>query len=101
MITRVEPSDFSNAATVQVESDAGNPWLALDEIETWAAEYGFVRTSEYHPRQVLVAGRRRFRGICYRMTEEEHAALELAHEHMIARGQAVTNALPLPEGDRR
>ena len=86
MITRIDPPDHGNASTVQIDSDAGNPWLAIDEIETWAAENGFVRTSEYHPRPVLIDGHRRYRGICYRISDEERAALELAHRQMTERG---------------
>jgi hypothetical protein len=71
MITRIDPADFKNASTVQLDSDAGNPWLALDEIEEWASANGFVRTAVFHPRQVLIDGRRRFRGICYRLLAEE------------------------------
>lgn len=94
MITRIDPEDVTNVSTVQIESDAGNPWLALDEIETWAAENGFVRTSEYHPRQVLVEGKRRFRGVCYRISEEERAAMELAQRQMIDRGNALRGIVP-------
>lgn len=86
VITRIDPADFSHASTVQVESDVGNPWLALDEIEDWAAGHGFVRTSEYHPRQVLVDGQRRFRTVCYRMSDEELEAIEDAQRRMTERG---------------
>lgn len=102
MIKRIDPADFANVSTVQVDSDVGNPWLAIDEIENWAADHGFVRTSEYHPRQVLVEGRRRFRGICYRMTDEERAAIEQSHRQMIERGDALTpGARPAPEAAGR
>jgi hypothetical protein len=86
MITRVDPPDFDNASTLQIDSDECDPWLAIDEIENWAAMKGFVRTSEYQPRQVLVEGRRRFRAICYRVSDEERAAVELAQRQMIERG---------------
>ncbi len=98
MITQIDPDKFANASTVQIESNAANPWLALDEIEEWAAAHGFVRTSEYHPRTVLVNGERRFRGICYRVTEEERAASEQAHQDMIARGDALRHAGGAREG---
>lgn len=97
MITRTDPDDFANASTVQVESDAGNHWLALSEIEEWAAAHGFVRTSEYHPRPVLVEGRRRFRGICFRLTEEDRAAVEQAHRQMIERGDDLRRVARAPE----
>lgn len=86
VITRIDPPDYDHASTVQVDSDVGNAWLALDEIEGWAAEKGFVRTSEYQPRQVLVDGQRRFRAICYRISDEERAAMELSQQQMIERG---------------
>src|SRR2546425_680292 len=57
-ITLIDPPDFRNASTVQVDSDADDPWLAVDEIESWAEKNEFVRTAEYHPRQVLIDGRR-------------------------------------------
>jgi hypothetical protein len=98
MITRIDPDNFASASTVQIESNAGNPWLALEEIEEWAAAHGFVRTSEYHPRAVLVNGERRFRGICYRVTEEERAAIEQAHQDMIVRGDALRHIGVAQEG---
>jgi len=94
MITQIDPKDFSTASTVQVDSDAGNPWLALDEIETWAAQNGFVRTSEYHARQVLVSGRRLYRAVCYRISDEERAALEQAQSQMSKRAEALRGILP-------
>lgn len=98
MITRVDPPQFADAATVQLDSDAPNAWLALDEIEAWAAAHGFVRTSEYQPRQVLVGGERRFRGICYRITEEERAAIEESHRRMIDRGDALARPVAAASG---
>ena len=94
MISRIDPPEFKNASTVQVDSTADDPWQAIDEIEEWAAAQGLVRTSEFHPRQVLIEGKRRFRAICYRISEEERAALELAHHQMIERGNALKGILP-------
>jgi hypothetical protein len=88
-ITRTDPEDFRNATTVQVESNARDNFTAIDEVERWAADNGFVRTSEYSLRQVLVGGQRRFRGICYRVTAEERAAQEHAQRQMIDRGDAL------------
>jgi len=96
MITKIDPPDFDKASTVQIDSDAGNPWLAVDEIENWAAHRGFVRTSEYHPRQVLVEGHRRFRAICYRISDEERAAMELAHRQMTERGDRLRGLVHHP-----
>lgn len=89
MITRIDPADYVQASTVQVESDAASPWTALEEIEDWAAANGFVRTSEYQPRQVLAAGGRRFVGICYRLSAGEAAALEASQQRMVERGEAL------------
>jgi hypothetical protein len=86
MITKIDPPDFGNSSTVQVDSDADNPWLAMEEIESWAIEKGFVLTSEFHPRAILIDGHRRFRAICYRISDEERAAMEFAHRQMIERG---------------
>jgi hypothetical protein len=96
MITKIDPPNFDAASSVQIDSDAGNPWLAIDEIETWAADHGFVRTSEYHPRVVLIDGRRRFRATCYRMSEEEVSAIEQAQQRMIDRGDAFRRAIAPP-----
>jgi hypothetical protein len=47
------------------------------EIEDWAAEHGFLRTSEYYLRRVRRRdGKRVFRGFCYRMTPEERENAE-------------------------
>jgi hypothetical protein len=89
MITRIDPKEFANASTVQLDSDAGNPWLAISEIEDWARQNGFVRTSEYQPRMVLIEGLRRYRCICYRISPEEREALEQSHQKMIDRGEAL------------
>lgn len=100
MITKIDPPDYGNASTVQIDSDSGNHWLATTEIEEWAAAHGFVRTSEYHLRQVLVDGRRRFRGVCYRITDEERRAAEDAQRQMIARGDALRDALQGQSGGK-
>ena len=86
MITRIDPPDYAPASVIQVDSDAGNPWLAMEEIESWAIEKGFVLTSEFHPRAILIDGHRRYRAICYRISDEERAAMEFAHRQMIERG---------------
>jgi len=73
-IVRVDPSDYQNANTVQVDSDAADNARAINEIGDWAAEHGFVRTNEYWLRQVPRDGKPIFRGICYRFSEEEREA---------------------------
>jgi hypothetical protein len=94
MITRVDPPDFRTVSSVQVDSNADNPWVAIEEIESWAAENGFVRTSEYHPRHVLIDGGRQFRSVCYPVSDEERAAIELAHRQMSERAEALRGVLP-------
>jgi hypothetical protein len=94
MITQVDPPDFQRSSTVQVDSDAGNLWLAIEDIEDWASQHGFVRTGEYHLRQVLIDGRHRFRGVCYRISEEERAAIEATQREMADRGDGLRGVLP-------
>lgn len=76
-IVRIDPEDFEKVNTVQVFTDAGDNRDAVLEIEAWAAQHGFVRTSEYWLGQmILETGRRVFRGVCYRMTPELTESLE-------------------------
>src|SRR5688500_16219300 len=93
-ITLIDPPDFQNASTVQIDSDAEDAWLAVEAIENWAAQNEFVSIGEFHPRQVLVDGRRRFRGICYRISDEERAAMESAQRQMAERGDRLRGAVP-------
>jgi hypothetical protein len=74
MIVKVDPPDAEHANIVQVDSDARDNMAAMREIEDWAEERGFVRTNEYWLRRVLVNGKTRFRGICYRLVDEELAS---------------------------
>lgn len=94
MIERIDPPNFQHASTVQVDSNADNMWSAIDEIENWATENGFVRTSEYAPRQILIGGHKHFRAICYRLSAEERAASELAHQQMTQRGDVLRETMP-------
>ena len=95
MITRIDPEQYQRATTVQVESDAPTNVRAVEEVEDWAAANGFVRTSEFAMRRALVGGELRFRGICFRLTDEELAAAHHMQQRMIERGealQAITDA---------
>lgn len=77
MIRKIDPADWKDAATVQIESDASENIVALREIEQWASEHGFARTTEYWLRQAITADNVRvFRGICYRITPDERRAAE-------------------------
>jgi len=71
-IVKTDPEDWRKANSVQVDSDAPDNAAAILEIEDWAAENGFARVHEYWLRQIHGEnGSRAFRGICYRLTEEE------------------------------
>ncbi|MEE9293543.1 MAG: hypothetical protein V3W34_01060 [Phycisphaerae bacterium] len=74
-IMDVDPQVTSDVNIVQVDSDAPDNRDAILEIEQWASEKGFVRTNEYWLRQIVKNGRRLFRGICYRISNEEQTAM--------------------------
>lgn len=101
MITKIDPADFDRTSTVQVDSDAANPFDAVDEIQRWATEHGFVRTNEYHPRQVLINGQRHFRSVCFRLSAEEIEAIEMAQRHMVERGEHLRGMVPKMAGAAR
>ena len=73
-IVGVDPTEYQNANTVQVDSDAADNARAINEIDDWATEHGFVRTNEYWLRKAIRGGKRIFRGICYRFSDEERAS---------------------------
>ncbi len=81
-IVRVDPENWESANVVQVDSDARDNRQALLEVEAWAAEHGFVRTDEYWLRQIIRNDHWHFRGICYRLNEDERAA-QKAHARRI------------------
>lgn len=75
-IRKTDPEPIGAANAVQVDSDATTNELAIRDIDAWAAENGFLRTNEYWLRVVIRDGRRHFRGVCYRMTDDERLAME-------------------------
>jgi len=76
-IQKVDPADWRNASTVQVDSDAADNLEALKEIGRWAWENGFAPTTEYWLRQAITnEGKRLFRGICFRISPEERRATD-------------------------
>ena len=95
MIVKIDPAEYDSSSTVQLDSDAGNQWLAIGEIEDWASSHGFVRTSELNLRQVLVGGKRRFRTVCYRISEEELKAAEDAQARVVMRGDLLRGKVPI------
>ncbi len=77
-IVKIDPEHWQKANSVQVDSDAADNAKAILEIEDWAAENGFARIHEYWLRQIRPKdGRPVFRGICYRLTEEETASSDV------------------------
>lgn len=99
MISKVDPSTFDSASTVQIDCDAANQWLAMDEIEDWAAAHGFVRTGEFPLRQVLLDGKRYFRAIGYRMSDEERIAIEMSHDEMVRRAEGLRGRVAIRSGN--
>ena len=90
-IVKIDPAEWQNASVVQVESDAVNNIDALKEIENWAYQNGFARTTEYWLRHVRRDGQLIFRGICYRVDEEDRASQKEAHERV----EANVNKMPV------
>jgi hypothetical protein len=77
MITRIDPQDWEHANVVQLDSDARDNMQAMREIEDWAFDHGFARTTEYHLRAAITDDNLRvFRGICYRLTRDERRAID-------------------------
>lgn len=72
-IVKTDPSETGSTNVVQLDSDAESNREAIHEIEEWASQNGFARVNEAWLRQVRRNGKRYFRGICYRLTEEEVA----------------------------
>ncbi len=83
-IVNIDPAEWQNASVVQIESDAPNNIDALKEIENWAYQNGFARTTEYWLRHVRRNGKLIFRGICYRVDEEDRDSQREAQERIEA-----------------
>ena len=77
-IVKVDPEDWVTSNTVQLDSDAPSNREAILEIDEWAAEHGFARVNEHWLRRILRGGRQFFRGVCYRLTEEEQQSSSAA-----------------------
>lgn len=70
-IVATDPPDWGKFNVVLVDSDARDNKQALVEIDDWAYEHGFARTTEAWLQRIRKKdGTRVFRGICYRLTEE-------------------------------
>jgi hypothetical protein len=72
-IVNTDPLEWDRVNTLQVDSDAQDNASAIAEINRWAAERGFARTNEYWLRRVRTNNGMIFRGICYRVTDDERA----------------------------
>jgi hypothetical protein len=68
---------------VQVDSDAAENIAAIGDIENWCEQHGFARVNQYWLRTIVRPdGKRVFRGVCYRLTDEERQSAEAANrEH--------------------
>lgn len=97
MIVQTDPLALDGVNTVQVDSDATDNATAIAEIDAWAAQNGFARTDEYWLKQVIRNGRRIFRGICYRITEEVRASAAATLQQIAE--TAARNPLPAPAED--
>lgn len=71
MVVSWDPKTLEGANVVQVDSDASDNTQAIREIDDWAEQQGFVRSSEYWLRPLLREGKKLFRGVCYRISNEE------------------------------
>lgn len=82
----VDPPNWKemNLNTVQVDSGAGDNVEAIREIDEWAYENGFARTTEYWLRRIRREdGSFVFRGFCYRVTQEVEQSKREAHERLV------------------
>ncbi len=80
-IIDINPSNWgepqASIDVVQIDAEAASNRDAVGDIEDWAAEHGFARVNEYFLRRIRRKdGRIVFRGVCYRLTEEERRSSE-------------------------
>jgi hypothetical protein len=91
-IIRSDPENFDLANVVQVDSDAPENIQAIHEIDEWASQHGFARVNDYWLRRIITSsGKRVFRGVCYRITEEEKKSIDAA----IREDEATMSSLPV------
>lgn len=96
-IVRVDPAEWQNVNVLQLDSDASNNQAAMLEMEQWAYENGFARTNEYWLRRIRRDGQTVFRGICYRVEEEERATQRAILQETEARAMRIEAALSSAE----
>lgn len=70
MVVQTQPEETDDAPVVMVSSDASDNISAIHEIDQWARDHGFVRSSEYHlGRRQTAEGKMLFASPCYRLDE--------------------------------
>jgi hypothetical protein len=77
-IVSIDPADWGTSNTIQLDSDAPGNREAIIEMDEWAAENGFARINEQWLRRIQRGGRQLYRGVCYRLTEEEQQSSSVA-----------------------
>jgi hypothetical protein len=81
MIIYTNPKEIATeTATVLVYSDAVSNIDAIKEIDAWARERGFVRTREGHLNVALRGGKQVYKGVCFRLEEEDVEAAKVSIE---------------------
>jgi hypothetical protein len=90
-ILGTDPPDYEHSNVVLIESSAPTNREALLEIEDWAAQHGFVRTTESFLRQVIRRdGIRAYRSTCYRLDDQERAAIADRQQEILDRSSRMT-----------
>ena len=97
-IVRIDPAEWQNANVLQLDSNAPTNQAAMLEMDQWAYENGFARTNEYWLRRIRRDNQMIFRGICYRVEEEEHATQMATLQESETRAMRIEVALRGAEG---
>ena len=97
-IVKIDPADWQHANVLQIDSDAPNNLEAVKEIESWSYQNGFARTPEYWLRRARRNGQMLFRGICFRVAEDELEVLVERQQQVEARAIRMEAALRGVEG---
>jgi hypothetical protein len=86
MIEVYEPSDWRDAESIQVDSDAPDNMSAILEIDDWAAANDFVRESSYWLRPIHRKrdGKRVFRVVLFRLSPEELETRQAENDRVAA-----------------
>lgn len=77
MVIETQPEETRTAPLVMVSSDAPDNVSAIQKIDKWARDNGFVRSNEYHlGRRQTAEGKMLFFSPCYRLDESFRRAAE-------------------------